>query len=296
MRYYSYIIMELCDSSLNQCIEDKKINFQAPESNLLLKQIAIGLDCVHRIGIVHRDLKPSNVLVVFPRPATGNKFVFKLADFGISKKLNAEEKDVTEKRRGSTGWMAPELFDTPAEYTTAVDIFAAGLVLFYAATEGNHLFAPEDSAVADVGLKLKFEACQENIKNYKLTKLQIIEDSHPEMNNLLDWMIKPKPQDRPPAEKVLTHPYFWLAEKALSFVREISEMTEVENKKNQPMHPFLSLLEAEKNNVFTSNWRDCLTENVAKHLDRKREKYPYVGTSISDLLRVIRNKVFDLIF
>ena len=43
-------------------------------------------------------------------------------------------------------------------------------------------------------------------------------------------------------------------------------------------------------------WRDCLTENVAKHLDRKREKYPYVGTSISDLLRVIRNKVFDLIF
>lgn len=251
----------------------------------------MGLECVHQIGIVHRDLKPSNVLVVLPRPATGNKIILKLADFGISKKLEVGEKDVTERRRGSTGWMAPELFASPAEYTKAVDIFAAGLVLFYAATGGNHPFAPKNPTRAEVGSKLNFDACQENIKMNKPSNWKSKEAHSSTFNDLIQWMVNANFVDRPSVSEVLQHPYFWSAEDSLNFIRTVSEQTEVVNKKAHPRPRILSLLESKRKSIFTSNWRSFLTNEVSKHLDHKREKYPYDGDSVVDLIRVIRNKV-----
>jgi serine/threonine-protein kinase/endoribonuclease IRE1 len=292
--------MELCDCSLTQCIDniDKKINleFSKPDSGLL-QQIVFGLNFLHGIGIVHRDIKPSNVLVKFqsqsnsPTKTPNNKPLLKLADFGISKKLDAVEKDVTTKRRGSTGWMAPELFATPAEYTKAVDVFAAGLVLFYASTTGSHPFAPDDSATTDIGSNLNFEACQDSIKKEKPPKKLIMLNGSPGIYNLIDWMIQPKFNDRPVIEKVLEHPYFWNADQALNFVRQVSEKIEGIKCPSEEHSTFIQPLENLKDQLFSSNWEDELTPKVKENLNFRRKNYPYDGTSVAYLIRAIRNKV-----
>ena len=284
--------MELCDCSLTQYIDKKKnAKFSKPDSGLL-KQIVQGLYFLHQIEIVHRDIKPSNVLVILPRQSTNYKPLLKLADFGISKKLDVKEKDVTTKRRGSTGWMAPELFATPAEYTKAVDVFAAGLVLFYVATDGSHPFAPVDSAATDIGSNLNYEVCQDSIKNKKLpNNLKSIEDI-PNIYDLIDSMIQPKYQDRPIISKVLEHPYFWDAKKSLDFIRQFSEKIDGVNKEPQSeQSQIIQSLEKLKIPLFSSNWQEKLTANILKKLNLKREKYPYNGTSVVHLLRAIRNKV-----
>src|ERR1017187_8933614 len=52
----------------------------------LARQIAAGLDAVHRAGIIHRDLKPANILLV-PDLAAGNAGGRRavLTDFGLAK-------------------------------------------------------------------------------------------------------------------------------------------------------------------------------------------------------------------
>ncbi len=107
----------------------------------MLKQIACELNFLHQAGIVHRDIKPSNILVVYPTTSTDGKYVWKLADFGISKKLTVADENLTIQRRGSTGWKEAEICSNPTLiYTDAVDVFSTGCVFFYASTNGNHPF------------------------------------------------------------------------------------------------------------------------------------------------------------
>ena len=288
-------------------LSEGNIAFDRPIDSDSLKHIIEGLYYLHNYerknppvhGIIHRDIKPSNILVILRK---GQNPLLKLADFGISKKLEVGERDVTDKRRGSTGWMAPELFETTAEYTKAVDIFAAGLVLFYATANGNHPFAPEDSA--DVGSKLQFDVCQENIKKFKITKLNLIEDSHPEMHYLVQWMMKRKHDDRPSIAQILYspplsfgHPYFWTVEMKLDYIHKTSNMLD-----RLDPDPVYHVLEKDlvKKSVFTSDpsnpaigWDSKLTHEVKQDLfgSKKKNVQNYNVNSVCHLIRAIRNKV-----
>lgn len=151
--------------------------------------------------------------------------LLKLADFGISKKLGATEKDVTIKSRGSTGWMAPELCTIPAEYTKAVDIFSAGLVLFYAKTCGKHLFSPSSSS-----FDIDYDVCHDNIRHGRKRNLELL-DEDVLLQDLIESMTKRDTNNRPSVEEISNHPYFWDSKKALEFIRFISEKTENHGKK-----------------------------------------------------------------
>ncbi|MDQ3181229.1 MAG: protein kinase, partial [Acidobacteriota bacterium] len=85
----------------------------------------------HRNLVVHRDLKPSNILVT----AEGEP---KLLDFGISKLLDAEQKD-DKTAITILGAMTPE-YASPEQIkgeqiTTAADIYSLGVILFKILTD-----------------------------------------------------------------------------------------------------------------------------------------------------------------
>ena len=98
-----------------------------------------ALQAIHAAGVIHRDIKPSNILM----SASGPKVI----DFGISFSSDATSLTRTGMVAGTPSWFAPEQFEA-RKITDAVDNFAAGSVLYYAAT-GKNPWGRDDTSVAN---------------------------------------------------------------------------------------------------------------------------------------------------
>ena len=94
----------------------------------LVAQVASGLADAHAAGLVHRDIKPANVLL----RRRGDTMSAYLGDFGISRRLHAEDpEDVRTGTVGTPSAMAPELH-TGGEAGVASDVYALGCLLWSA--------------------------------------------------------------------------------------------------------------------------------------------------------------------
>ncbi|MET8618059.1 serine/threonine-protein kinase [Streptomyces albidoflavus] len=101
---------------------------------LLLREAAAGLVPVHGLGMVHRDLKPSNVMLTV-EGAT-------VIDFGVARATEQSQLTRSGVVVGTPAYMAPEQAVTRRDLTGAVDVFALGSVIAYAAG-GNPPFGKE---------------------------------------------------------------------------------------------------------------------------------------------------------
>ncbi|MBW8485657.1 protein kinase domain-containing protein [Actinomadura parmotrematis] len=91
--------------------------------------VAAALVAIHAAGLVHRDLKPSNVLLSISGP--------RVIDFGIARALDeASSHTRTGQLVGTPGYIAPEQV-TGRSITPAVDIFAWGCLVAFAANAEN---------------------------------------------------------------------------------------------------------------------------------------------------------------
>jgi len=91
--------------------------------------LARALDAAHGIGLVHRDLKPENVFV-----APENANWVRISDFGVA--LLRAASPPPPGWGGTAGWVAPDAADPNARSTPAMDIYALGLITFFALTGG----------------------------------------------------------------------------------------------------------------------------------------------------------------
>ena len=114
------------------------ISTSPPENKFIevLTGILEGLKYLHlEKSIIHRDLSPENILLF----TEGNRWIPKISDFGISKKLDCESIGSEQKRStqllGKIEYMAPEQF-YPEKYgidgkiNTNVDLWAFGVIMY----------------------------------------------------------------------------------------------------------------------------------------------------------------------
>ena len=94
-----------------------------------LSVLARALDAAHGIGLVHRDLKPENVFV-----SPENAHWVRISDFGVA--LLRAASPPPPGWGGTVGWVAPDAADPNARSTPVMDIFALGLVTFFALAGG----------------------------------------------------------------------------------------------------------------------------------------------------------------
>jgi len=103
----------------------------APDVALpLVRQIAEALHAAHQVGVVHRDLKPGNVVLVESR--AGLRAV--VTDFGLARRERGDDpQGITLTGAagvvGTPAYLAPEQVEGK-ESTSAVDVYALGIVLF----------------------------------------------------------------------------------------------------------------------------------------------------------------------
>jgi len=84
-------------------------------------ELLLSVEYIHAKGIIHRDIKPANLLWF------GNGVV-KLCDFGLSKQYSYQGKQTP---RVITSWYrAPEVCLAHPNYTTKIDLWSVGCVLF----------------------------------------------------------------------------------------------------------------------------------------------------------------------
>lgn len=95
-----------------------------------LEVLARALDGAHAAGIVHRDLKPENIFV-----APENAAWVRITDFGTA--LLRAASPPPPGWGGTVGWVAPDAADPNARSTPQMDIFALGLVTFFALSGGS---------------------------------------------------------------------------------------------------------------------------------------------------------------
>ncbi|MGW4024319.1 serine/threonine-protein kinase [Streptomyces sp. NPDC005009] len=93
---------------------------------LLLREAAAGLAAVHALDMVHRDIKPSNVMLTLDG--------LTLIDFGVARAAEQSQLTRTGMVVGTPAYMSPEQASGARRSTGAVDIFALGSVLAYAAS------------------------------------------------------------------------------------------------------------------------------------------------------------------
>ncbi|TRY85507.1 hypothetical protein DNTS_016009 [Danionella cerebrum] len=277
-------------------VERKDFDRYGLEPVMLLEQTMAGLAHLHSLSIVHRDLKPHNILVSMPSSRGQVKAM--ISDFGLCKKLAVGRHSFSRKSGvpGTEGWIAPEVLSEDAKHNPAatvsseaalmvsdaasqgaqtcmVDIFSAGCVFYYVLSEGLHPFGKSLQRQANILLGV-----------YALEHLE--DNTHAESivaRNLIEQMLKMDPEQRPSAERVLKHPFFWSLEKQLHFFQDVSDRIEKE-----PLDgPIVRQLERGGRAVVRSDWRDHITVPLQSDLRKFRS---YKGGSLRDLLRAMRNK------
>ena len=135
VRWSVYIRMELLESLTAYLSRVNTISER--EVAQLGVDLCSALECCEQNHIIHRDIKPDNIF----RNQYGT---FKLGDFGISKQLEMTRNIMSQK--GTSMYMAPEVYRGDKNYNQTVDIYALGITLYKLLNKGRFPFLPDAPA------------------------------------------------------------------------------------------------------------------------------------------------------
>lgn len=129
-----WIIMEYCSGgSVRTLLKAGKI--EEKYSAVIMREILVALQYIHKEGIIHRDIKAANVLVT-------KEGKIQLCDFGVAAQLNSAQLKRTSMI-GTPYWMAPEVIQEGTAYNQKADIWSLGITL-YEITIGSPPLADQD--------------------------------------------------------------------------------------------------------------------------------------------------------
>lgn len=215
-----FLVFEWMEHDLSALISSLREPLPLKTVKCYMKQIMEGLHEIHFKKLMHRDIKAANMLL-------NNRGQLFIADFGL---MTTTQRDVFSNNVITRWYKPPELLLGSTQYSTEVDIWGVGCVLFEMMT-GKPLFPGNDDKHQ---LKLIVDLCgTEAIHNANPKEagslatlpgysefLSAYPDSHPsrlrtcfrfptEVIDLLERLLCVTPSKRITATEALDHDFFW---------------------------------------------------------------------------------------
>lgn len=215
-----YLVFEYFNQDMKKYMEKRGKPMDIQHVKQIVWQLLQGLLHCHQRRIMHRDLKPSNLLI----DESGENV--KIADFGLSRSFGLPLKSYTHEV--VTLWYrAPEILLGAKVYSTSVDIWSVGCILFelahrkplfYGESEIGQLFkifrclgTPSEELWQGSSELPEMKASFPKWKvhgNENLIKLCSHFEGMPEAVDLLTQMMQLEPSMRISVKGALAHPFF----------------------------------------------------------------------------------------
>lgn len=152
-----------------------------------------ALSAIHINGAIHRDVKADNVLVTgIDEELKGPRI--KLADFGFATPV-----DPGIGMRVSLGtrmYMSPEVLRKDSSHTSALDIWAVGVLAYYLVSQGNYPFPGINKEAVDNKI-LTLEPDLEALNFDKNNQFAM------DAKNFMQKCLNKTPEERPSAKDLL---------------------------------------------------------------------------------------------
>lgn len=162
--------------------------FSEEQARYFFKQIISALEYMHKKGYKHRDIKPENVLL-------DKDYNIKIGDFGFVTK-----DDVSYSRKGTYGYMAPEVLAGEPYRGEDADLFAASVILFILVTQHPPFIRAEET-----------DRFYKAISNGRWDKFWDVHSDLPLSKSFIDFfskMANPDPEDRMTLSEIKAHKWF----------------------------------------------------------------------------------------
>ena len=172
-----WMVVEYVDGGDLASYLKKSGRLSVREAANIIAPVAEGLAFAHEQGIVHRDLKPANILLTAERAP-------KITDFGIAKLSQSSELTQAGSVLGSPPYMSPEQC-SGGSVDSRTDIYALGITLYELLT-GKKPFEGDTSSVL-----------ARHIVEEPAPLTEVLENSPPEMESLIQCMLAKSPDERP---------------------------------------------------------------------------------------------------
>ena len=135
-----WLAMELLEGSDLEAAIAARGGLPPQEIAELACQLGHALAAAHAVGVVHRDLKPENVFLARSRRSGDALFDVKVLDFGLAKLVEGALATSGQSALiGKPLFMAPEQTEVSRAATSAIDVWALGLI-FYRALTGRYFW------------------------------------------------------------------------------------------------------------------------------------------------------------
>ncbi|GAA5904293.1 CDC5/polo family serine/threonine-protein kinase [Sporobolomyces salmoneus] len=182
-----YMQLELCGQGSLLDLLRRRRRYSEPEARYYLTQLVGACDYMHGNSVIHRDLKLGNLML-------DDRMDLRVGDFGLA----ALVKFPGERKKticGTPNYIAPEiLFDTKGGHSFEVDIWSIGVIL-YTLLIGKPPFQTKD-------VKNIYRKIRDNV--YEFPKEIPLS---PEAEDLITWILRPIPSERPTLSEILAHPF-----------------------------------------------------------------------------------------
>jgi MAP/microtubule affinity-regulating kinase len=193
-----HLVMEFGGSTSLQSYLKSKPQKKLTEADAkgIFRQLAEGIEYLHKNNIAHRDLKLENLLL-------DSEKTLKIIDFGFS--LITSRNKSLDIFCGTPSYMAPELVARKNYFGHLVDIWALGVLLFTLLTG-----------------KFPFRAANNKELFAKIMRgqYQIPDDLSPEVRVLIRKMLRMNPHERPSASEILNDKWITGVEESQGNLKE----------------------------------------------------------------------------